>query len=571
MNKGVMFSEPKERNPFSADFKFLPLILLLSFALNLWGNRWGAPNLWHPDEVGQRALEMFGNREINPHHFAYGGLPYYVVWVGAIIPVKIYERFVDPPPGSIDTAAGKVWFERERGRVIQMARTISGIMSMLVVGMTFIVGATLFEKRVGYLAALFLSVAMGFVAIAHFSTVDAPANFWYWLSCLFALFIWKRGNLHWYVLAALTAGLAVGVKTDRLMILFPLLASHFLRREGWQWRKLLLGAVLIAIGFIIANPTFVLAPFEFLDGYTRDLFFNANRGVPGQTSYLKMVEFLRSGLGLPLFALAVVGIVYAIYQLIKRRNSAAIIWLLITIAPYFIIFGSKSEIAQWYLPFFFPALMVFAAHAAVGLLDSAPQRYAVAIKAAIASIFFYSLLHSFAMSWQFSNDSRYLAGEWIEQNVPAHSTIEMLSRGPVLSPGKYAIANPPPDREFYDFARSWRDNLSRDLTYQKIRQTILALEKWAGGFGLPVRGQPYQAWFDTFTNQYDSANGSQTPPDYVLLIEDLQFKTLTKLQKAESGYRLAAQFRYVNSFGIQPFFEFVNPPVYVFARKGIGR
>ena len=46
-----------------------------------------------------------------------------------------------------------------------------------------------------------LTMSMSFVAIAHFATVDAPANFWYWLSCLFAVLIWKRGEGLWYVLA----------------------------------------------------------------------------------------------------------------------------------------------------------------------------------------------------------------------------------------------------------------------------------------------------------------------------------------------------------------------------------
>jgi hypothetical protein len=576
-----MTKTSNERKLSWADSKFLPLIFLLSLVLNIWGNRWGAPHFWHPDEVVSRAISMFGNREINPHHFAYGGLHYYTVWAGAIIPVKIYERFVDPPPAAPqggDSQDGQAWFEREKARVIQMARTLSALMSMLVVGFTFFIGAKLFDKRAGYLAALFVSVAMAFVAIAHLSTVDAPSNFWYWLSCVFALMIWKRGHLMWYVLAALTAGLAIGVKTDRLMILFPLLLSHFLRRDGLQGRKLLLSAILIPVGFIIANPTFIIAPFEFLDGYTRDLFFNADRGVQGQTSYWRMLAFMQTGLGWPLFVLALLGLGYAFYQLVRRENTHAILWLLTTVAPYFILFGAKSETAPWYLPFFFPALMIFAAQAVIGLMAAMPERYAVFAKTAVAVIVVYSFLNCVALVLQFSNESRYLAGEWIEKNVPANATIQMLARGPVLTPGKYQIANPPPDKEFYDFARGWAENLARDQTYQKIRQAILDLEKWLGRFGLPVREKPYQAWFDLSFAMYEdkpanglpAADSLQTPePDYILLIEDLQFNTLKQLKEPGSGYQLAAQFRYVNRLGVQPFFEFVNPPVYVFEREGL--
>ncbi|MGH7601299.1 MAG: ArnT family glycosyltransferase, partial [bacterium] len=491
------------------DCKYLPLILLLSFGLNIWGNRWGAPNYWHPDEIAQRAYNMFAEREPNPHHFAYGGLHYYTIWIGAVLPVKAYERLVDPPPPGITSPDGKQWIVREQARVIQMARTLSGIMSVLVVGLVFIMGSVLFDKRVGYLAALLLTVSMSFVTIAHFSTVDAPSNFWYWLACAFSLFIWKRGTWPWYFLAALAAGLAIGVKTDRLMILFPLLVSHFMRRESRQLSKLLWFAVLIPLGFVLANPALLMSPFEFLDGYSRDLFFNKARGVPGQTSYLTMLVHAKSGLGWPLFVAALAGVAFMLYHLVQRRNTAALAWLLITFAPYYVIFGSTSEIALWYLPIFFPGLMPCAAYAAVALMDTLPQRYTVAVKAAVAVIFVYSFLNSLSIALQFSNDSRYLANEWIEQNVPANTTIEMLARGPAVPREKYVLVNPPPDKEFYEFAMQWHNNLNNDQLYQKIRTAILDFERWyEQRSGTPARDEPYVGWFDAIPAMYEKTDNA---------------------------------------------------------------
>jgi hypothetical protein len=568
-------AEPTSRRLSLADFKYLPLILLLSFMLNIWGNRWGAPNYWHPDEIAQRAYNMFAEREPNPHHFAYGGLHYYSIWIGAVLPVKAYERFVDPPPPGIGTVNGQQWIVREQARVIQMARTLSGIMSVLVVGLVFIMGTMLFDKRVGYLAALLLAVSMAFVTIAHFSTVDAPSNFWYWMACVFALFIWKRGTWPWYFLAALTAGLAIGVKTDRLMILFPLLVSHFMRREGRQWSKLLWFVVLIPIGFVLANPALLMSPFEFLDGYSRDLFFNKARGVPGQRSYFTMLAHAKSGLGWPLFIAALGGVAFALYHLVRRRNTAAIAWLLVTFAPYYVIFGSASEIALWYLPIFFPGLMLCAAYAAVSLMDTLPQRYTVAVKAVVTVIFVYSFLNSLSIALQFSNDSRYLAKEWIEQNVPANAPIEMLARGPSVSREKYELVNPPPDKEFYEFAMQWHNNLNNDQTYQKIRTAILDLERWyEKRSGTPARDEAYVGWFDAIPAMYekpnDSANtnGVETPrPDHIVIVEYLQPKSLATLQAPDSGYKLAAQFHYTAPFGLKPVFDFVNSPVYVFERE----
>ena len=552
-----------------ADLKFLPFILLLSFGLNVWGNRWGAPNFWHPDEIAQRAYYMFADREPNPHHFAYGGLHYYTIWLADIVPVKIYERLVDPPPAGV---ASPEWLSREQARVIQMSRTLSALMSVFVVALTFIMGTLLFDRRVGNLAALLLAVSMSFVTIAHFSTVDAPSNFWYWLSCFFALFIWKRGTTRWYFLAALTAGLAIGVKTDRVLLLLPLLVSHFMGPEKRRWSKLLWFVALLPLGFVLANPALLMSPFEFLDGYTRDLFFNKARGVPGQTSYFTMLEHAKNGLGWPLFIAALGGIAFTLIQLLRRQNATAIIWLLVTFTPYYIIFGAASEIAPWYLPLFFPGLMLCAGYAAVTLMDMMPARGVLAIKSAVAVIFVYSFFYSLAMALQFANDSRYLAKEWIEKNVPTKTPIEMLLRGPAISRDQYEIVNPPIDKEFYIFAQQWHNNLNNDVTYQKIRQAIWDLERWVERhYGIPGRDEPYTAWFDAIPAQYeksdDKTNGVEPlRPDYIVIIEYLQPKSLATLQAPDSGYKLAAQFHYAAPFGLRPVFEFVNSPVYVFAR-----
>jgi hypothetical protein len=179
------------------------------------------------------------------------------------------------------------------------------------------------------------------------------------------------------------------------------------------------------------------------------------------------------------------------------------------------------------------------------------------------------------MALQFSNDSRYLAKEWIEQNVPTHATLEMLLRGPAISREKYEISNPPIDKEFYEFARRWHDNLNNDQAYQEIRTAILDLERWVERqYGIPGRDEPYTAWFDVIPTAHEKvedkplhANGAELKrPDYIVIVEYLQPKSLTTLQAPDSGYRLATQFHYAAPFGLKPVFEFVNSPVYVFEK-----
>jgi hypothetical protein len=568
--------------PFT-DYRFLPPILILSLVLNLWGNYWGAPKTWHPDEITNRAVKMVANRTLNPHEFRYGGLHYYILAVGAVIPVFVYSLLFDPPPAERETLARTQWKERQLTRITPIARAISALMSTSVVCFTFIMGNILFNRRVGYLAALLLTVSMSFVAVAHFATVDSPANFWYWLSCLFALFIWKRGDRLWYVLAAITAGFAIGTKSDRLVILFPLMLSHLLRREKLQSRKLLLFVILIPASYVLANPTLLLSFFEFLDGYTREMFFSALRGGPGETPYLGILEDMKSGLGLPLFVTSLAGLAYGLYSPACGKNLAVIVWLLSTFVPYYLLYGpilfSQAAgvfLPTWYAPFFFPPLLILAAYGCMDMIDVLPKRYTIAMRAMLVALVVYSFLNTLALVLQFSNDSRYQAAEWIEQASAVNATVEMGPRGPIISKEKYRIVESARDKESYDHVRTGYDNLTHHQPYQTVRQAILDLEKWVGyHFGMPVRKQPYVTWFDyiaaskeTFSNELPNMIRAQVlQSDYIVLIEHLHRKRLSTLNSPNSGHQLVAQFHFTDSFGFQPVFPFVNPPIYIFQRK----
>jgi hypothetical protein len=451
-----------------------------------------------------------------------------------------------------------------------IARIISAVMATGVVFVTFVIGKMLFDKPSAYLAALFLSVSMSFVGVAHFATVDSPATFWYWLSCLFALLMWKRGDRVWYALAAITAGFAIGIKVDRLVILLPLLLAHFLRREGLGLRRLLTLGLLIPAGYLLANPVLFTSPFEFMDGFTRDMFYQALKGRgPEGSTYLQVLHDMRSGLGWPLFALASFGLAYAFYNLASSKNSRSMLWILSTFLPYYLIFGSTS-VQSYYLTCFFPALMILAAYGCVSLVYFLPRHYVFVAHSIVAGVVLYSLMYTVAIVVQFSNDSRYLAAGWIDRNVPANSTVEIGERGPVVPEEKYNIINSLRDSEAMDFARKNSDNLEHYEPYRKVRRFILAIERWAGhNFGFEVRKQTYSNWFDQgrrFDTPSADLQSSIHRPDYIVLIEDLYERKIRDLMLPNSGYRLAAKYQFADPLGLQPDFPFVNRPIYIFQR-----
>ena len=540
-------------------------ILVLSFILNVWGNKWGAPEYWHPDELTGHAAGMASRRTLNPHVFPYGGLHYNVVLAGAIIPEKIFTYYFDPRPDAADEAATLSWKNRHHTLRIILARTISGLFATALVLITFLMGKILFNERAGLLAALFLAVSPYFVGIAHFATVDMPGNFWFWLSCLFGLLVWKRGHNIWYALAAVAAGFAIGTKVDRLVVVLPLLLSHLLRGEGLKLRKLALFGLVIPGGYILANPTLIFSFFEFVDGTARDLFFNIVRGEPGQTSYLRLIDDIMSGMGAPLFLAAVGGLCYAVYNFVSGVDRAQTAWLLTVITPYYFIFGSRLS-TPWYVPIFFPALTLFAAYGCNRIFQLIGRRPIIAglIVTAIAGP---SFLYSLAMDLQLSNDARHLAAKWIERNVPVNSTVEISPNGPVIARDQYQVTYLPRDPANYEFARKWRDRLAAHEGYQSIRNGILSFEQWLSEeYGLQQRNKPYKAWFDKVPGvvadpesaEIDIDSETETePPDYIV-------RHGKRIKPPGQDYELVAEFKYRSPFGLQTQLPFVNPSVHVY-------
>jgi hypothetical protein len=206
-----------------------------------------------------------------------------------------------------------------------------------------------------------------------------------------------------------------------------------------------------------------------------------------------------------------------------------------------------------------------------------PQRYTILAKSILVAIVAYSFLHTVALVLQFTNDSRYQASQWIESHVPAKASIEMLGyRGPVIPRERYRIIPTRMDKEFLEPYFKWREHLDRNPTYQKVRQSILSLEKWIKRvLSLPLRKEPYRAWFDHIAAAYEkSSNQSEiltrnrtSLPDHVVVIDYAQSKKLSTLRSGDSGYRLATEFHFTNRLGIQPSFPFVNPRVYIYQRE----
>ena len=545
----------------------LAVVLLISLCLNLFGNSWGTPERWYPDEIDGVAAGMVAQKTLDPHFFFYGGWHYMVLGLTAVAPVGAYNYFFDPKPRLSETRALTDWRARKDTRIRVLARTSSAVLATLTVLVTYAIASLLFTRATGLLAAAFLALSSYFILIAHFATVDTAANFWYWLACLLALLGWKRGTTPWYALGAFTVGLAGGTKIDRVLAVIPWVVAIVSRQASPRISvgKALGYAALIPLGYVCANPTLLFSFFEFADGTSTDLLFNALRG---GGAFLPMLAEMANGMSWPLFAVAGLGLLYLGYQAVRGNDRREILWLLATIAPMYIVFGSRLSQPYYYV-FFYPGLAIIGAYASITLLRST-RFQPVGRFAAILSLLFvvgWLSLRGIAVDQQFTQDSRYAAAAWIEGHVSHGVVIEVSHRGPVLAADHYQVIRDPIPQEYYDDAREWRQHLQSSAAYRIIQASLLNIARWTGAKQRPS----YNAWFDRVTHpppDTDSTSHAPVEPDYRVVLDYLDEALLHKLQGAHSGYQLLAEFHYQHPLGLDVPFPFVNPRTYVFKRIG---
>lgn len=543
-------------------------VLALALAFDLWGRHWGLYNQWHADELGEQTAGLFQQHTVNPHYFMYGNIAFYRTAL-AVGPALAFTAAFDPEPAASHEAHAD-WRDRYERRLAAWPRVLSVIEAIALVFVTCLIGALLFERWTGLLAAFGVASSPTSVYIAHVSTVDGFANLVLWLACLASLHAWKRDSDRALALAAFLAGVAGGTKLDHFLAVIPVVVAYACR-GGWRWRDLSL-LLLVPLGYTFANPILVIRPFEFLDGLTRDMTFGAMADVGGRSSYGVLLDYVRDGAGWPLLALALLGAGYAAHRVVRGLDRRALLWLASTFLPFCIIFGSK-RVYPHYVGQLLPGLSLIGAYGAVGIVAESRRGWRPWIGGARAALYALALLGPVSLDLQFTHDPRDAASRWITSRVPAGSTIFVSERGPKLSSVRYRLEEMLPDRERWtSYTTIPRQRMDEDGRYRRIRRTILAGERWAGRtFGAPVREQPYHGWYDDVFRDLDSRPNARElvkseRPDYVVIVEHMSPTVQTWLQTPGSGYAEVAAFTYRSPVRSSLEMPMVNQKVWIFRR-----
>jgi hypothetical protein len=427
----------------------LALILAAGGALRLYGLNWDGGQWLHPDErqiyfvtlgLGwphSLAQALSPDSPLNPHFFAYGSLPLYLL--------KIIASLLAPLSPVI----------RDLDHLHLVGRPLAALFDLGTVYLTYRLARTILSparpqgklRGDALLAAALASVAVLSVQLAHFYTADTVLTFFVMLTLVLAAGVARGAGPRHQIALGVALGLALATKISALPLLLVVLVAYGKRpadsREGPGNAVDLLGltqrAPRVALSLAVAAVVlFVAQPYAFFDWQTfladtvreSQIAWGAldvayTRQYAGTLPYLYSIwQTALWGLGLPLGLVAWTGMGASLIRWLRHGTWADTL-LLAWAGPYFALVGLfHARYLRYMLPLV-PVLCIvavqFLAHRA-HLSSSVLRRRMLGIGYWVLAVG--TLVYAVAFAGIYALPHSWIsASSWIYNNVPAGSTL----------------------------------------------------------------------------------------------------------------------------------------------------
>jgi uncharacterized protein (TIGR03382 family) len=403
---------------------WVALLLVLSFALRVWGAKQGLPYAYNADENAHfvpKAIGLFGhgwnpNYFVNPPAYTYLLHVVFAVWFGGRAGVSS-SYAADPTD------------------VFFVARVVSAACGTIAVWLLYLAGTKLFgDRRAGFLGAGLLGVGFLPVFYSHLALNDVPTLAPICLALYGTAGIVRQGRLVDFLLAGAGVGLACSTKYTGGIALLPVLAAA----AGWLVgrrrlrRSTVIGGLVLA-GLCAAAVFFVTNPYALLD-------YSAFRdGLDHQTSVAddalgKLGLTEDNGLAYYLWTITwglgwVPAVAAAIGVVLTARDNWRIALVLVPAPVLFLVFMGTQErfFGRWLMPVF-PMICLLAAYAVVRAASLVGRRRPVLAPTMLvlvaALLCGQGLVYSLHIGQVLSRpDTRNLARAWMVAHVPPKTKV----------------------------------------------------------------------------------------------------------------------------------------------------
>lgn len=421
---------------------WLAAIVGVGLALRLAGAAFGLPAVYNPDEVAIMTRAMaFATGDLNPHNFVYPTLFFYVLfaWQGlaflAGVATGVFSSLAD--------------FERsffvDPTFIYLAGRGLSATFGALTLVVTYRLGARVFGRTEGLMAALFLAVAPIAVRDAHYVKHDVPVTLLIVLTHLVLAGLLlsppaRRGLGRW-ILAGAIAGLAMSMHYYAILLVVPLIAVAWLTppEATVTSRARVIGAIGVgaAICFFAGSPFILVEPAIALRDAVANRQIVMDRAVAPAGLFGSLGTYLRllvtDGLTWPVAVAAGAGLVLILARDWRRA-------MLVAAFPVaFLLFVANTVPATRYLNPVLP-LLALAAAVPVGRLARAlsPSGW---LAAGLAGLLAVPALAASLRADRFfqQTDTRTLALDYIEHEIPSGATVLLQPYSVPLRPSREGL------------------------------------------------------------------------------------------------------------------------------------
>lgn len=383
----------------------LLVILVLGVVTRFVGLNWGSGLFFHPDENNMiGAITQLSSTSLNPHFFAYGQFPLYLVYF-------------------IETL---FHLSRDYASTAYHLRATSAVFSFVSIVVFYQICSKIFDKSRAFAPTLVFVFLPGLIQLAHFGTTESLLILVFLLNLLLAFNLYQCPfKFHLYFWAALVSGVGLATKLSSFILVSPVIIVFFVNLFLFQKNRravlypFLFG--LLTIGFsLIFSPFNLISWSDFVSAFHYEYavasgtlpVFYTNQFIASTPYLFQLTRVFPYVVGLPLYLMVLFLFVDRSSKI--KYNRRLFFLTLVSVAVYFLYFGRLYvKWTRFMSPIFFifPLISVFL----FSRFRPYWQKVGLLLLAIVPGVI---LLRTY-----YSPDIRQQASTWLNTNLPSSATV----------------------------------------------------------------------------------------------------------------------------------------------------
>ena len=428
-------------------------IVLLAIALRLWGISFGLPYDLTADEPHQivQALKI-GAGEGGPlvrmwHTVGKEGLDSILFFEYALLYVVWWLL------GRVqESREFAVQYLKDPTAFYLVGRVTIAVLGALTVVAVYKVGRRIYDTRVALGAALFGAVAYYHAAYSHVINVHIAMTFSMWAGVAMYLAYERSGRRRTLIASGLLLGIAVALAyTAAIGLMMVLTALFFISGRGVSRVETVNAALLVVaalVGVALLSPDLLTGAGLLLRNFAAPAQPEPNGDI---RTAIDSVTILRQGqwtdylalLATPYNILTTLGALIGIIAGVWQRERWTLLLAAASLSLLVIVSAASRGASESYLLAITPALWLLSSRGIAALPINRPYAFTVVVLGVNAVPLFFTVRDDAMLA---RPDTRVLAKQWIETNVPSGSKILMdgmrfrFVQSPPLNGNKATVA-----------------------------------------------------------------------------------------------------------------------------------